>query len=431
MPVLTISSQLGAGAREVGRRVAERLQIDLVDQQILVERARTLGVSTESVVSIDEQAESPREPLAKTLLRFLRPSASPGAGDASHDLDALLGRTYDEAAGEETSIDAVASAVNTERPDLRPHAAPDGTVTLLFADIENSTPITERLGDQRWLELLRAHKALVGEQVHAHGGFEVKSEGDGFMVAFGSARRALHCAIAIQRAMARSNERAEEPLSVRVGLHTGEVIKEADDFYGRHVNLASRIANEARGGEILVSSLLKDLADNAGDIRFGEPRELELKGFAGTYRVFSVLWSSHEATDERYASVLAATIRGLAARDNLLIIGRGSQMILRDWPGVLHVLLVASLDHRAASLGLSEGLTVDEAVRRLHDSDRSRAAFHRKFFKVDVDDPLLYHLSLDMTRVSFEAAAGAIVELARGLADTGNGASSQRRGGDG
>ena len=104
-----------------------------------------------------------------------------------------------------TSIDAVHLAVAAEQPDLRPHAAPDGTVTLLFTDIEDSTGLTVRLGDQRWLEILRAHHALVRQQVQMHGGFEVKCQGDGFMLAFSSARRALDCAVAIQRAVEAGN----------------------------------------------------------------------------------------------------------------------------------------------------------------------------------------------------------------------------------
>ncbi|MEE8278444.1 MAG: tetratricopeptide repeat protein, partial [Thermoanaerobaculia bacterium] len=95
----------------------------------------------------------------------------------------------------QTSIDAVAASVYVDKPDLPPAAvAPDGTVTILFTDIEGSTAMTERLGDQRWLELLREHNAIVREQVAAQEGFEVKAEGDGFMLAFGSARRALQCA---------------------------------------------------------------------------------------------------------------------------------------------------------------------------------------------------------------------------------------------
>ncbi|MCI0779680.1 MAG: adenylate/guanylate cyclase domain-containing protein [Chloroflexi bacterium] len=125
----------------------------------------------------------------------------------------------------------------------------------------------------------------------AFGGFEVKSLGDGFMLAFSSARRALQCAMAIQRAFAVHNQdHPEEPIMVRIGLHTGELVQEMEDFFGKNVILASRIADQAQGGEILVSSLLKELTESAGDIRFGEPQEVELKGLAGLNRVYQVDW---------------------------------------------------------------------------------------------------------------------------------------------
>ena len=84
--------------------------------------------------------------------------------------------------------------------------------------------------------------------------------GDGFMLAFSSARRALQCAVSIQQSF-EHHEPSQEPIRVRMGLHTGEAIKDADDFYGRNVILASRVADQAVGGEILVSSLLKELVD--------------------------------------------------------------------------------------------------------------------------------------------------------------------------
>jgi len=189
-----------------------------------------------------------------------------------------------------TPIEAVAAAVEAERPDLRSHAAPDGTVTLLFSDIEGSTALTDRLGDLRWMELLGTHNAIIREQVAAHDGFEVKSVGDGFMLAFQSARTALGCAVEMQRALAERNDGAEEPIRVRIGLHTGEAIKEGEDFFGKHVILAARIAGQASGGEVLVSSLLKELTESAGDVEFGEGREVELKGLAGLHRVFEVVW---------------------------------------------------------------------------------------------------------------------------------------------
>jgi class 3 adenylate cyclase len=190
-----------------------------------------------------------------------------------------------------TPIEAIASAVKSERPDLGAFTAPDGTVTMLFTDIENSTNLTERLGDARWLQVLREHNEIVRDHVKANACFEVKSQGDGFMIASQSARRAVHCAIGVQEGLADYNRHCEEPIHVRMGLHTGEVLKDAADFFGKHVILASRIAGKARGGEILASALLKELTASAGDIHFGPEREVELKGLSGTYRIHEVFWN--------------------------------------------------------------------------------------------------------------------------------------------
>jgi len=194
------------------------------------------------------------------------------------------------------SVHLVAAAVEEERPDLASHTSPEGTVTLLFSDIEGSTAANERLGDRRWMEVLRAHNRIVREEVARHGGFEVKSQGDGFMVAFASARRGLASAMAIQRALrAHAAAHPEEATLVRMGLHTGEAVKEGDDFFGTHVALAARIAAAARGGEILVSSLLKDLADGSGDMVFGAGRDVDFKGFSGSRRVYPLHWEDDPA----------------------------------------------------------------------------------------------------------------------------------------
>jgi eukaryotic-like serine/threonine-protein kinase len=191
-----------------------------------------------------------------------------------------------------TSIDAVAHAVQSERPDISLHAAPDGTVTIMFSDIEDSTVLTERLGDQAWQELLREHNSLIRQQLRAYEGFEVKTMGDGFMVAFQSAKKGIDCAIAIQRAFDAHNAADGEHVKVRIGVHAGEAIKEGGDFYGKNVVLASRVAGQAKGGEILVSSLIRQLVESSMDVSlFSEPRDVELKGLTGTQRVFRVTWT--------------------------------------------------------------------------------------------------------------------------------------------
>ena len=202
-----------------------------------------------------------------------------------------------------TSIDEMVSELETERPDMRAHAAPDGTVAILFSDIEDSTVITERLGDERWLEVLREHNAIFREHIAAHDGFEVKSQGDGFMLAFPEPCKALEYAICIQREFAARAEETDEPLRVRMGAHTGEVIAEEGDFFGMNVILAARIAAQADGGEILVSERMRQAAESHGsrgedegiELRFDEGRELELKGLAGSHRVFRAEWEPETA----------------------------------------------------------------------------------------------------------------------------------------
>jgi class 3 adenylate cyclase len=189
-----------------------------------------------------------------------------------------------------SSVDEMAESVAAERPSLRTAAAPDGTVTILFSDIEGSTALNEQLGDVRWLELLREHHRVVREQVQAWGGFEVKAQGDGFMIAFPSARRGIQCAQAIQEAIASDlGHHPDGPIRVRIGLHTGEAMRDESDFYGKNVVVAARITDVAHGGEILASSVVKELTESAGDVGFEHAREVELAGLAGTHSVYKVV----------------------------------------------------------------------------------------------------------------------------------------------
>jgi class 3 adenylate cyclase len=187
------------------------------------------------------------------------------------------------------SIDSVALAVSDERPDLGALASSDGRVTILFSDIENSTLMTERLGDERWIEVLREHNTIFRSHLERFGGYEVKNQGDGFMLAFSDPAAALDCAVAVQRDFADRSVGPEEEVRVRMGMHVGEVIAEGGDFFGRSVILAARIAAQARGGEVLISSALRDSCPDGG-VATDDGRELELKGLTGAHRVYSVDW---------------------------------------------------------------------------------------------------------------------------------------------
>lgn len=166
------------------------------------------------------------------------------------------------------------------------------TFTLLFTDIVESTVLAERLGDQRWFDVLQEHNTLVRDQVTRHDGEVVKNQGDGFMVSFRSARRALLAAIEIQRALhGYRRSHPEHQLHVRIGVHSGEVVADAGDLHGRNVVLASRITAMAGRDEVLVSALTKQLADAGGDLCFGTGRPVALKGLSGEWIVHPVEWS--------------------------------------------------------------------------------------------------------------------------------------------
>lgn len=185
-----------------------------------------------------------------------------------------------------TSIEEVADLVERERPDLVSAASAEGTVTIMFTDIEASTATNEAVGDDAFLPLLLKHNEIVRGRTESAGGTVVKSQGDGFMLAFPSARRGVECAIAVQQEVSVLDAR----LKVRMGLHTGEPIRQADDFFGRDIAYAARIGSSASGGEILVSSLVKSLIEPSGAFSFESVRELDLKGFEGIQQVFPLRW---------------------------------------------------------------------------------------------------------------------------------------------
>jgi class 3 adenylate cyclase len=194
-----------------------------------------------------------------------------------------------------TTLENLAAAVQEERPDLAGAAADDGTVTIAFSDIEGSTEVAVRLGDRKWLELLSWHDDVVADLAAREGGHVVKSLGDGHMLAFSSASRALRSAASIQRSFRQPHE--GESLRLRIGLHTGEVLRRADDFFGRAVIMASRIASTANGDEILASSLVVELVTGSADaFTFGEPRSAELKGIPGEHLVFPLVWADVQPT---------------------------------------------------------------------------------------------------------------------------------------
>ena len=126
-----------------------------------------------------------------------------------------------------------------------------------------------------------------------------------------------------------------------------------------------------------------------------------------------------EVSDSQFMKTMTAIICELGERGDILVLGRGSQMILRDLPGALHVLTLAPEETRIERLAVREGIDAEEAARQVHDNDKARAAFYRKFWKVDVNDPNLYDVTLETSRLSYEVGAEVVAAAARAKAQTG------------
>ncbi|MCA9831406.1 MAG: adenylate/guanylate cyclase domain-containing protein [Dehalococcoidia bacterium] len=170
---------------------------------------------------------------------------------------------------------------------LKPESAvpmdppPSPFQTILFTDLESSTALTQRVGDEAAQEVLRGHNTTVRKALEAHGGREVKHTGDGIMAAFPSAVRAVEAALQVQRELAGGEVR------VRIGLNAGEPIAEDDDLFGTAVQLAARICDRAEPGQVLVSRVVADLC--AGKkLQFSHHSDATLKGFAEPVALFEV-----------------------------------------------------------------------------------------------------------------------------------------------
>ncbi|MDO8615822.1 MAG: adenylate/guanylate cyclase domain-containing protein [Dehalococcoidia bacterium] len=196
----------------------------------------------------------------------------------------------------ETAYAAIDEFLTADEPERdhghahHTHGTDAGVVhTILFTDIEGSTALTQRLGDEKARVLLREHERLTRKALKAHSGSEVKTMGDGFMASFTSATRALECAVEMQRAFAQRNETSDTAVLVRIGLNAGEPIAEEEDLFGVSVVMAARIAAQAKGGEILVSNVVRELVAGKGFL-FADRGDTVLRGFEDPVRVYEARW---------------------------------------------------------------------------------------------------------------------------------------------
>ncbi len=164
---------------------------------------------------------------------------------------------------------------------------PSGTVTFLFTDIEGSTRLVARVGDEAYEALLADERRLVLGAAEAAGGVPFGSEGDAHFVAFPSASGAVRGAVAAQRALDAYPWSGDESVRVRMGIHAGEVRLVDEDYVGFEVHRAARVASAAHGGQVLVSGTARALAGDPGDdITLRDLGEVALKDLDGPERLF-------------------------------------------------------------------------------------------------------------------------------------------------
>lgn len=176
-------------------------------------------------------------------------------------------------------------------------AAPDGGMSVdpafrvvMFTDMKDSTAITTELGDARALHLFRTHNAISRDMLKRHGGREIQHTGDGFMVSFTSATRAVNCAVDMQRAFAAHNRsHADTPINVRIGICAGEPVEEDQRLFGSTVQLTARICSSCDPDQILVAPVVRDLCMGKQFV-FVDKGEVAFKGFTEPQRLFEVLW---------------------------------------------------------------------------------------------------------------------------------------------
>lgn len=260
----------------------------------LVASLAGLVVTRRQLAAVRAEAERLERAMATTqVVESRNPRAVRAAGRVVDKVVEAATRVREQGVGRMlvASLEDLTSWASEERVAIGRMAADDGTVTIFFSDIEGSTALNASLGDARWVRVLAAHDEVVETYVEKYRGLIVKTQGDGHMVVFSTPDLALRAAWDIQRAFGskwnHSRELRRTPVSVRIGLHTGTAIERAGDYLGQNVALAARVAGQAEGGQILVTTEIAAACED--DFSFTAAGAVELKGFDGVHELWHVL----------------------------------------------------------------------------------------------------------------------------------------------
>lgn len=194
---------------------------------------------------------------------------------------------------EPTSLDVIADALGGASSEFPVGAmsSPDGAVTLLLVALDDCPAVLAKLGSASGEAMLTNHRVLVSALAGRHGGSVVKAEQDAVMVSFDSSHAGLRCAIELQRTISALSVAPVGPLRLRAGLHTGFVISSGESVFGRNVLIAARIADQAAGGEILVSDAVREYTETDPSFSFAARGAIHLRGVHGEHEVHSVDWA--------------------------------------------------------------------------------------------------------------------------------------------
>ena len=195
----------------------------------------------------------------------------------------------EEVAGVELTrtLSDLLTSIDTETGSSALDDSISATATIVFTDIVDSTALSQSMGDSAWSDLIEGHFTAVRRIVEQEGGVVVKTLGDGGMFVFPTGASALSAAASIQRGV---TESADGAMVLRVGVHTGDVVRSHDDYIGLTVNKAARVAAAADGGQILVSATTAGMV-NTTEYEFEAPITVELKGIEGTHLLQPLHWS--------------------------------------------------------------------------------------------------------------------------------------------
>src|SRR5438067_11507339 len=233
----------------------------------------------------------------------------------------------------------------------------EGTVTIMFTDVEESTRLLSTRGFTASHEIMKAYETIIDDKVAEHARRRIQGLGAGFMISFGSARYGVECALDIQQAITTySKQNPERKLRIRIGLNTGEVVEEAGDIFGAAVNVAARVAGKAKGGEVLVSEIVRQLVGPIAEMKFDFRGRYKLKGFPDRWRLHQVTPGEVKETPRVLASADGFVDReqehlGIRMVLDRAATGNGSFAFLTGAPGIGATRLATETAREAAGRG--------------------------------------------------------------------------------